>query len=84
MNRRPSDPIFLERSSYRQRRLRDAARMMPIFGIVLMLFPLLSGSGGLTSGVGVYLFGVWFLLIILSAFLSNRVKQDAPAPKADV
>ena len=71
------DPVFLERSSYRQRRLRDAARMLPVFGIVLMLFPLLSGAG-LTSGVGVYLFGVWILLIAVSALVSARIKQDDP------
>ncbi len=35
-------PLFLGRVSYRQRRLADAARLLPIFGAVLMGVPLLT------------------------------------------
>jgi hypothetical protein len=82
MTRGPQDPIFLERASYRQRRLRDAARMMPVIGIILLLFPLLMGDG-VTSGVGVFLFGVWLLLIVVTAVIAARMKQDPAAPETD-
>ena len=37
--RRPRAPLFLKRGSYRKRRLRDAARMLPILGALLLLVP---------------------------------------------
>jgi hypothetical protein len=71
--RRPRGPIFLERRSYRQRRLRDAARFLPILGAGLWMVPLLFGLDGVsssTSSVMLYVFGVWVLLAVLSALLS--------------
>ncbi len=38
---RPRPPEFLERSSYRLRRLMDAARLLPVFGLILLLLPLM-------------------------------------------
>lgn len=34
-------PLFLARADYRRRRLRDAARLLPVVGALLMLLPLL-------------------------------------------
>lgn len=79
MSRAPKTPVFLQRAGYRQRRLRDAARMMPFVGLVLWLLPL-SWSVGPTSdgGVGanglIYIFGIWLLLIVGSAMLSSRMR----------
>ena len=49
MARPAKPPVFLARASYRQRRLRDAARLLPMVAGVLMMLPLLwsrsDGSG---------------------------------------
>ncbi|WP_240496907.1 hypothetical protein [Thioclava sp. F1Mire-8] len=68
-------PLFLARRSYRRRRLMDAARLLPLVGLVLILIPGLwhpaqtpmpdTGRGGL------YLFGVWIALIV-AAFAIAR------------
>ncbi|PRY78988.1 hypothetical protein CLV80_103319 [Yoonia maritima] len=76
----PKSKIFLEQAGYRQRRLRDAVRMLPVLGIVLLSIPLLwpqdSGEMSYSSGALVYVFGVWVLLIVLSAFLSRMMHVD--------
>ncbi|WP_417806833.1 hypothetical protein [Thioclava sp.] len=68
-------PLFLARRSYRRRRLMDAARLLPVLGMVLFALPGLwhpaetptpdTGRGGL------YLFAVWIGLIF-AAFLIAR------------
>lgn len=37
----PPPPVFLERQSYRRRRLMDAARLLPLLGALLFAVPLL-------------------------------------------
>lgn len=73
MNRlRP--PLFLARAVYRRRRLRDAARLLPLVGVFLLILPALgvhSGSDGRAVGTGaVYVFVVWAVLIGLAAMLA--------------
>lgn len=68
--RRPKRPMFLARAPYRRRRLRDAARLLPVLGLFLLLLPLLWKSESrlaLTSGDVVYFFAVWLVLIGLAA-----------------
>ncbi len=68
--RRPKRPLFLARAPYRRRRLRDAARLLPVLGAFLLLLPLLWTPGSrmaLTSGDVVYFFSVWLVLIVLAA-----------------
>jgi hypothetical protein len=80
--RRPATPIFLERRSYRQRRVRDAARLLPLLGLVLWMLPLLFGVDGtpaLTSQVLLYVFGVWLGLAVAAAALSLGL-DSAPGP----
>lgn len=75
--REPREPIFLERHTYRRRRLIDAARIVPVLGGVLFLAPVLNlsaGSGSTVAGSG-YLFGVWALLIVLSFVLTRRIAR---------
>lgn len=75
-------PPFLARSSYRQRRLRDVAGMLPIFGILFLMLPLLwpRGEGeSLTSSAMIYVFGIWGLLIVLAITLAKTIRHDAPA-----
>lgn len=68
--RRPKRPLFLARAPYRRRRLRDAARLLPVLGMFLLLLPLLwtpDAGVALRSGDVIYFFGVWFTLICLAA-----------------
>ena len=76
--------VFLERRSYQRRRVVDAARMLPIFGLVLWLVPLLwpadmstaqdVSQGGISiAAASLYVFGVWALLICLGIVLARTV-----------
>ncbi len=79
--RRPRAPLFLARAVYRKRRLRDAARLLPILGFWLLLLPLLWGQA-LGNGAGrtvVFVFGVWALLIAVAAGLAPGLAR----PEAD-
>ena len=92
----PRSPQFLARETYRMRRLMDAARFLPVLGVVLVLLPLMRHSAQTeappTASEGVYLFLVWFGLIA-GAFLLSRglsraldiAKQQPPrsAPSED-
>lgn len=80
MARRPRAPVFLERSSYRQRRLRDAARLLPCIGLVLWMIPLLwpkTAPGQVaTSDALIYLFVVWGGLVIAALLMSRLLRHD--------
>lgn len=68
--RRPKRPLFLARAPYRRRRLRDAARLLPILGLFLLLLPLFwtpTGRMALTANDVIYFFTVWLCLILLAA-----------------
>ncbi len=71
-------PLFLARNSYRRRRLMDAARLLPVLGLVMIMMPVLwvsgtSGGAGSTARGAVYLFTIWALLIVLAAMLARRL-----------
>jgi hypothetical protein len=78
--RRPKPPVFLGRESYRQRRIRDAARMTPVIGAVLWAVPLLwergTADGVRTSQALIYIFAVWALLIVIALVLSRLLRPD--------
>lgn len=82
---------FLHRRNYRRRRLADAARLLPIVGVILLLIPLLlDQSDGAqeavrTSKVALYIFGLWAVLIGAAAALSRGLSDDATAlePSSD-
>ncbi|SMY09575.1 hypothetical protein [Flavimaricola marinus] len=79
MAQMPRQPLFLARSSYRQRRLRDAIRFLPITGIVLLMLPLLWPRGPDGPGNGqvlIYIFSAWSFLILLSFLLTRRLRND--------
>lgn len=84
--RQNSAPLFVERHTYRRRRLMDAARFVPVVGLGLWWVPLLWGqaeSGPVhTSSAGLYIFGVWSLLIAVGLFISLRLKTSG-AVKSD-
>ncbi len=78
----PNRTEFLERNSYRQRRIRDGARMLPMFAAVLMVLPLMwprdTADQSLTSSGILYLFGLWFLLVVMAFVLSRTLRFNAP------
>lgn len=65
-----------------RQKLRDAAFILPFFGLILIMPPFVDifFSTRLLGGVPsilFYIFGVWTLLIILGALLSRRLTIDA-------
>lgn len=88
---RQQRPVFLERKSYRRRRLMDALRLVVLLGIVLWMMPLLWPTGSdagaeplSMSRALFYVFGVWVLLIALAAGLAGvlRARPDTPDDSA--
>ncbi len=67
--------VFLERRSYRRRRLMDALRLAPILGVMLFMLPVFwpvgqpAGNAVSTSTAVTYIFVIWALLIVLSLSL---------------
>ncbi len=89
-----ASPLFLERRSYRQRRLMDAARLLPVLAALLWLVPLLwprsaaqaeaAGAATVTSSSAIlYIFGVWTLLAVIAFVLSLTmdIKPDTPTDR---
>lgn len=76
---------LLERRRGRRRRLRDAARALPVFGTLLLLLgPLVwtrDAEGGVpTVGVFLYVFGVWAALIAAAALMSGPLRRAEDPP----
>jgi len=77
-------PLFLARQGYRQRRVIDAAWVLPVFGAFLLLVPVLWDLGADGSDApprlaerGAYIFGVWGLLVLAAALLGGRLRHVA-------
>ena len=81
MSRAP-EPVFLERQSYRRRRWSDAARLMPVVGLILLILPLLWADQATTSGGILYIFWVWALLIAGTRVISRRLSDYDPFVEA--
>ncbi|PYF08612.1 hypothetical protein C8J30_11228 [Rhodobacter viridis] len=77
-------PLFLARRSYRRRRMMDAARLLPLVGLVLILLPMLWHPADTpipdTARGMIYLFSVWVGLILAAAALARGL---APALDAE-
>ncbi|NJM82660.1 MAG: hypothetical protein HC844_09265 [Tabrizicola sp.] len=78
-------PLFLDPRRYRRTRLRDAARLLPIFAAVMLILPLLWAAPGetsrRTSGDVIYFFVLWLLVIAIAAAFAPGLSEDEPAPK---
>ncbi len=97
MTGRPPRQLFLERQTYRRRRMMDAARLLPLLGAALLAVPLLwpqpapesGGEGGVAMSAAIaYVFTVWAGLIglsVLFGFFSRRLGRpdNRPAPESD-
>ncbi len=84
----PGVPLFLARAVYRRRRLRDAARLLPVLGLLLMLLPALGRDSSGDVRDAIYLFVLWALLIaaaaVLAPGLSATDSEAEPEPQADL
>ncbi|GAB1363942.1 hypothetical protein MASR1M32_31780 [Rhodobacter sp.] len=79
--KRPRRPLFLARIPYRRRRLRDAARLLPVFGTFLFILPVLWSPAGegqrLLSGDVVYFFLTQALLVLVAAAFAPGLSPPA-------
>ena len=84
--------LFLERRTYRQNRLQDAARLLPVLGLILLFGPIFirdDAASGAASGLTdaptlaaglVYYFAVWLGLIVLTAGVSRAMMGGSSGP----
>lgn len=77
--------VFLERPTYRRRRLMDAARLLPVLGALLLAVPLLwprasvpdpSATPVAMSVAITYVFAVWLILIVMGAVFGFFVRSE--------
>lgn len=87
----PDARLFLERRSYRRRRIMDAVRMLPfvctlLWMVVPMMWP--NGPGGEAasqtrmSTALWYMFVIWMLAITASFALWRRIRRGGNTPEA--
>ena len=78
---KPPDAPFRARQGYLQRRRGDAARLLPILGLLLFMLPLLwvIGDAAPRTARGViYIFAVWAVLILAAGWLAPRLMSPPP------
>ena len=83
MNRYPGTPLFLERRSYRFRRLMDSVRMLPFIVLSFWMVPLLWPVHETVTAESVpmshalrYVFGAWLAAVILCFVLWRRTSSQ--------
>lgn len=84
-------PLFLRPASYRRRRQRDAARLLPFVGMFLFLLPILWAPAQSfrrdTAPDGIFLFVGWAAMILLAALIARSLSRpgdpDDPDASAD-
>ena len=81
MTEQRTKSLFLERKGYRQRRLRDVARMLPILGGIFWTIPLMwrqQGDEAVSNATALqYVFGVWVLVIVLTAIVARLIEPGS-------
>ena len=80
-------PLFLERRSYRLRRMMDAVRFLPFLGLALWMVPLLWPVAEVTAQGSTepmplstalrYIFGIWAMLVLAAWVLWRRTREQA-------
>lgn len=87
----PETRLFLERRSYRRRRMMDAVRILPLLCTVLFLMvPLMwpkgeAGDAAMSLSTAIwYLFAVWALAITASFGLWRRIRRSDTSADPDV
>ena len=84
-------PLYLRPASYRRRRRRDAARLLPFVGGFLFLLPVLwtplPGQLRGTAHDGIFLFLGWGGMIFLAFVISRSLRgqdSDGADPETDL
>ena len=77
---RPPKPLFLERGTYRRRRVMDAARLLPVFGAAMFLVPVFWRSDHSTATGAIYLFVIWLGIIVAAGFLARKLSEPLRRP----
>lgn len=71
---------FLEDRTYRRARLEDAARLLPVIGLCLLVSPIAiqsTAEGGGGTVAWLFFFGaVWVLLIVAAAIISRALRRS--------
>jgi len=70
----------LATSAAKNRKLRDSALLLPLFGAFLLVSPIATIFTGPVSLFGlplifVYIFGVWLGLVILARYMARRLDK---------
>ena len=71
--------LVVEPRNYRARRMVDGLRVLPMAGVFLIAMPLFWGGAGdsvKSSAVMLFLFGVWFVLILLNFLMTRRIGKE--------
>ena len=81
----PARTVFLEPQPYRRRRLIDAARLLPVFGVALLVVPpaLLPARSASSSALLIYLVLVWAGLVIAAALVARYMRASDRVEQAD-
>lgn len=74
----PAPTVFLEPQPYRRRRLIDAARLLPVFGVALLVVPpaLLPVRSASSSALLIYLVLVWAALVVAAALVARYMRAS--------
>lgn len=71
--------LFLERQSYRRRRLIDWIRVLPVLGLALWMLPLLWPVGEdasvSTASALIFIFVTWLVLVIVAALSARALRR---------
>ncbi|MBJ3762835.1 hypothetical protein ILP92_08760 [Maribius pontilimi] len=74
----------MSRADDRRRRVHDAARILPLLGVVLFALPVLwaaSGPPASSARSGLYIFAVWALLIVAARALAYALSRAERGPR---
>ncbi|MGP9803952.1 hypothetical protein [Paracoccus sp. NSM] len=75
----PEKPLFLERASFHRRRLGDAARVLPVLSVVLVLLPVWWAPALVSFAGGVLWFFLLWAGLILAVWALHRALLRAEA-----
>ncbi len=78
-------PLFLERASFRRRRLGDAARVLPVAALLAVLLPVWWIPAEVSFAAGAaWFFGLWALLIVaIWALHRALLRAEAATARAE-
>lgn len=83
----PRSSVFLERQTYRRRRLIDLIKILPLIGLALWLVPLLwstEGEDQVTSAAAmIYVFVIWLVLVVMKFIAARGLKTISSSDESE-